>query len=146
LLQDHLGDFGLEKLVNANPVAAPIVEGPSLPAPVVDVPPIPGQGLVVNAQQLTNVFMGLSIQDLSCIRPNPQAQANAPVNVGILLFTTKDGSARAKGAALEFEFSAGKVNRIAFQLPTFRDFEQDLIDRPDVGGCKIDTGLLNKLH
>jgi hypothetical protein len=146
LLQDHLGDFGLEKLVSATPVAAPAIDGPTVPAPTLDVPPIPGQGLVVNAQQLTNVFLGLSMQDLSCIRPNPQAQANAPVNVGILLFTTKDGSARAKGAALEFEFSAGKVNRIAFQLPTFRDFEQDLIDRPDVGGCKIDAGLLNKLH
>jgi hypothetical protein len=64
---------------------------------------------------------------------------------GILLFTTEGGS-RVKGGAMEFEFSGDKITRIAFQLPTYRDFEQDLLDRPEIGGCRIDPAFLAKLH
>jgi hypothetical protein len=47
---------------------------------------------------------------------------------------------------MEFEFASGKINRIAFQSPTYRDFEQDVSDHPEVGGCRIAPALLTKLH
>lgn len=161
LLQNHLGDFGLEKLLNPPEVSAPVAPAPAdaalPPAPpaansapaapaVPAVPatsPIPGEGIQVSAAQLTQVFLGLKIGELSCARPAPGQQGKG---IGILLFTTQEGSPRAKGGALEFEFADGKINRIAFQLPTYRDFEQDIADRPEVGGCRIDPAWLTKLH
>jgi len=139
LLQNHLGDFGLETLLN--PPAA-LVKPVSAPKPAA----IPGEGVIVSAHQLAQVFSGLAINELSCARPAPEQQGKSAVNVGILLFTTRAGSPREKGGAMEFEFSAGKINRIAFQLPTYRDFEQDLLVRPEVGGCRIDPSFLTKLH
>jgi len=159
LLQNHLGDFGLEKLL-AQPLVEPVsVLAPAsaaipaaaavtpIPAPVVPMPAIlPGEGVIVSARQMVQVFSGLSINELSCTRILPDQQGKPSANVGILLFTTKEGSPRAKGGAMEFEFSGGKINRIAFQLPTYRDFEQDVLDHPEVGGCRIDPPFLNKLH
>ncbi|TAK61206.1 hypothetical protein [Methylobacter sp.] len=151
LLQNHLGDFGLELLLN--PPAAPIpVDASSIPAaaPVVATAPasttIPGEGIIISARQLAQVFSGLLINELSCARPVPDSFGKSANNAGILLFTTKEGSPRVKGGAMEFEFSGGKITRIAFQLSTYRDFEQDLLDKPEVGGCRIDTSFLAKLH
>ena len=157
LLQNHLGSFGLEKLLappSVEPVSAP--EPASAPAsaaiPVPEVAltptpaPIPGEGVIVSAHQLVQVFSGLSINELSCARIVPDQQGKPAANVGILLFTTQESSPRAKGGAMEFEFSGGKINRIAFQLPTYRDFEQDVLDHPEVGGCRIDPSFLSKLH
>lgn len=157
LLQNHLGDFGLEKLLNPQPGAALFFTSapadtalpPAPPAanPASAVPaatsPIPGEGIQVSAAQLTQAFLGLKIAELSCARPAPGQQGKG---IGILLFTTQQGSPRAKGGALEFEFADGKIHRIAFQLPTYRDFEQDIADRPEVGGCRIDPEWLTKLH
>lgn len=157
LLQNHLGDFGLEKLLaqpsvepvpasapasTAIPNAATALTPEAVPMPV----PVPGEGVIVNSRQLVQVFSGLSINELSCARIIPDQQGKPAANVGILLFTTKEGSPRAKGGAMEFEFTGGKINRIAFQLPTYRDFEQDLLDHPEVGGCRIEPSFLNKLH
>ncbi|MGJ0489574.1 hypothetical protein [Methylobacter sp.] len=150
LLQNHLGDFGLEALLNSPvpPVssssgAAETQTAPSAAsAPVV----VPGEGVIVSARQLAQVFSGLSISELSCARPAPEQQGKSAENIGIFLFTTKDGSSRIKGGAIEFEFFGGKISRIAFQLPTFRDFEQDLLNRPEIGGCRIDPAFLMKLH
>ena len=146
LLQNHLGDFGLELLLNPPaPVAAASTDASAAPsAPALAA--IPGEGVVVSARQLAQVFSGLSISELSCARPVPDGLGKSANNAGILLFTTKDGSPRVKGGAMEFEFSAGKITRIAFQLSTYRDFEQDLLDRPEIGGCRIDPALLVKLH
>ncbi len=157
LLQNHLGDFGLEKLLAplpAGPVSAPIPATESVPAatPVAEVAltptpvVIPGEGVIVSARQLVQVFSGLSINELSCARIIPDQQGKLAANVGVLLFTTKEGSPRAKGGAMEFEFSGGKINRITFQLPAYRDFEQDVLDHPEVGGCRIDSPFLSKLH
>ncbi len=158
LLQNHLGDFGLEKLLAPPSVepaststtasnAIPAPAAASTPAPVAPMPAsIPGEGIIVNAHQLVQVFSGLSINELSCARILPDQQGKPSANIGILLFTTKEGSPRAKGGAMEFEFSGGKINRIAFQLPTYRDFEQDVLDHPEVGGCRIDPSFLSKLH
>ena len=107
---------------------------------------MPGEGVIVSARQLVQVFSGLSINELSCARIVPDQQGKPAANVGILLFTTKEGSPRAKGGAMEFEFSGGKINRIAFQLPTYRDFEQDVLDHPEVGGCRIEPSFLTKLR
>ncbi|WP_027157151.1 hypothetical protein [Methylobacter luteus] len=150
LLQNHLGDFGLEALLNSPvpPVssssgAAETQTAPSAAsAPVV----VPGEGIIVSARQLAQVFSGLSISELSCARPAPEQQGKSAENIGIFLFTTKDGSSRIKGGAIEFAFFGGKISRIAFQLPTFRDFEQDLLNRPEIGGCRIDPAFLMKLH
>lgn len=151
LLQNHLGDFGLELLLN--PPAAPIpVDASSIPAaaPVVATAPasmtVPGEGIIISARQLAQVFSGLLINELSCARPVPDSFGKSANNAGILLFTTKEGSSRVKGGAMEFEFSGGKITRIAFQLSTYRDFEQDLLDKPEVGGCRIDSSFLAKLH
>jgi hypothetical protein len=162
LLQNHLGDFGLEKLLalpSVEPVSVPAPASATAstaipdtaaaltPAPVAPMPVvIPGEGVIVSARQLAQVFSGLSINELSCARILPDQQGKSSANVGILLFTTKEGSPRAKGGAMEFEFSGGKINRIAFQLPTYRDFEQDVLDHPEVGGCRIDPTFLSKLH
>lgn len=158
LLQNHLGDFGLEKLLappSVEPVAAPAPVSTAIPAAAVAPTPatvvpmhavIPGDGVIVNARQLVQIFSGLSINELSCARILPDQQGKPAANVGILLFTTKEGSPRAKGGAMEFEFSDGKINRIAFQLPTYRDFEQDVLDHSEVGGCRIDPSFLTKLH
>ncbi len=151
LLQNHLGDFGLEKLLQPEPAATaapapvtgqppPVVAEPAaIPAPAA----IPGEGIIISAHQLVQVFSGLAFDELSCARVLPGQQAG---NVGIFLFTTREGSPRAKGGAMEFEFSGGKINRIAFQLPTYRDFEQDVLDHPEVGGCRIEPAFLAKLH
>ncbi|MFZ2404967.1 MAG: hypothetical protein WAW41_07500 [Methylobacter sp.] len=149
LLQNHLGDFGLELLLNppVAPASAPAPADAST-APVAPAAPavIPGEGVIVSAHQLAQVFSGLAINELSCARPVPDGSGKSAGNAGILLFTTKEGSARVKGGAMEFEFSGGKITRIAFQLSTYRDFEQDLLDRPEVGGCRIDPAFLAKLH
>lgn len=144
LLQNHLGDFGLELLLNppVTPPPADASEVTAAPAPAA----IPGEGIIVSARQLAQVFSGLSINELSCARPVPDGAGKFASNAGILLFTTKEGSPRVKGGAMEFEFSGGKITRMAFQLSTYRDFEQDLLDKPDVGGCRIDSAFLAKLH
>ncbi len=154
LLQNHLGDFGLELLLNppVTPVApadaAIIQAAPAAPDVAVASAsaPIPGEGVIVNARQLAQVFSGLSINELSCARPVPDGLGKSVGNAGILLFTTKEGGPRVKGGAMEFEFSGGKITRIAFQLSTYRDFEQDLQDRPEIGGCRIDSSFLARLH
>jgi len=155
LLQNHLGDFGLEKLLapaSVEPVSSPVPATTAIPATEVESTPtpspvaIPGEGVIVSARQLVQVFSGLSFNELSCARIVPDQQGKLAANVGILLFTTKEGSPRAKGGAMEFEFSGGKINRIAFQLPTYRDFEQDVLDHPEVGGCRIESSFLSKLH
>ncbi|HEY8219560.1 MAG TPA: hypothetical protein VIF86_05620 [Methylobacter sp.] len=153
LLQNHLGDFGLELLLNPPASVAPApVDAPIAPAapvsPVAIAAPtaIPGEGGIVSAHQLAQVFSGLLINELSCARPVSDSFGKPTGNAGILLFTTKEGSPRAKGGAMEFEFSGGKIARIAFQLSTYRDFEQDLLDRPEIGGCRIDPSFLTKLH
>lgn len=154
LLQNHLGDFGLELLLN--PPATPVVPADAsiaqvAPAvPVVAATPvstaIPGEGVIVSARQLAQVFSGLSINELSCARPVPDGLGKSVGNAGLLLFTTKENGPRVKGGAMEFEFSGGKITRIAFQLSTYRDFEQDLLDHPEIGGCRIDPSFLAKLH
>jgi hypothetical protein len=161
LLQNHLGDFGLEKLLQlanaglatTDPVAkesTPSVAKESstvtTPAITAALPTIPGEGLVINAHQLVQVFSGLAFNELSCARVIPEQLGKPAANIGIILFTTKEGSPRSKGGAMEFEFSNGKINRIAFQSPTYRDFEQDVIDHPEVGGCRIDPAFLTKMH
>ena len=159
LLQNHLGDFGLEKLLQPETTVAPAPANPvattptSSPTPSVTTPvitsslqTIPGEGLIINARQLVQVFSGLAFNELSCARVIPEQLGTPTGNIGILLFTTKEGSPRAKGGAMEFEFANGKINRIAFQLPTYRDFEQDVLDHPESGGCKIDSAFLAKIH
>ncbi|WP_031438060.1 hypothetical protein [Methylobacter tundripaludum] len=147
LLQNHLGNFGLELLLNPPVAPAPTDASIAQVAPVVAAAPasaaIPGEGVIVSARQLAQVFSGLLINELSCARPVPDSLGKS---AGLLLFTTKEGSPRVKGGAMEFEFSGGKITRIAFQLSTYRDFEQDLLDRPEIGGCRIDPSFLAKLH
>jgi len=158
LLQNHLSDFGLEKLLNPPGEATAAALAPAdtalpptppapVPSPAVSVAQtamtIPGEGIQVSAKQLADVFLGLKIGELSCARPAPGLQGKG---IGILLFTTREGAPLAKGGALEFEFTDGKINRIAFQLPVYRDFEQDIADRPEVGGCRIDPAWLAKMH
>jgi hypothetical protein len=162
LLQNHMGEFGLEKLLfpsavepvsvpatvsaNPQPTTNPVATAEVKPVPVLPTMVIPGEGVIVSARQLAQVFSGLSIHEISCARIVPDQQGKPITNTGILLFTTKEGSPRAKGGALEFEFSDGKINRIAFQLPSYRDFEQHVIDRPEVGGCRIEPSFLSKVH
>lgn len=176
LLQNHLGDFGLEKLLNQSETTSPassdqtvkISESAPVPVtsgsmaarsdtPTVSVEPeavksgswplaIPGEGAIVNARQLARVFSGLAINELTCSRPLPGRSGKDIGNIGLLLFTTHQGSPRAKGGAIEYEYAEGKISRISFQLPTYRDFEQDIIDRPEVGQCRIEPSFLSKLH
>jgi len=145
LLQNHLGDFGLESLLNPPVVLAPADASAAQIAPPALVS-IPGEGVIVSARQLAQVFSGLSINELSCARPVPDGLGKSVGNAGLLLFSTKEGGPRVKGGAMEFEFSGGKITRIAFQLSTYRDFEQDLLDRPEIGGCRIDPSFLAKIH
>jgi len=125
LLQNHLANFGLEQILN--------------------VPAVPGAGIVAGAAQLAQVFAALQIDALSCARP--AFELGKPLkNQAIMLFATKAGSPLAKGGALEFEFDGGKIKRIAFQHPAYRDFLQNLRDYPDLGGCGIDAGLVGRLN
>lgn len=125
LLQNHLSNFGLETLLQ--------------------LPTIPDEGVTINAGQLAGVFSGLNVETYSCARP-AQEQGQPLANIGIMLFVTKPGSPREKGGALEFELVQGKIARLAFQHPSFRDFEQNLADYPDLGGCRIEADFINKLH
>jgi hypothetical protein len=125
LVQNHLSNFGLEALLQ--------------------VPNIPDEGVIANSAQLAGMFIGLNVDSYSCSRPG-QEQGQPLSNIGILLFTTKPNSPKEKGGALEFELVQGKIGRLSFQTPAFRDFEQNLTDYPDLGGCRIDKDFLNKLH
>ncbi|MCI0666902.1 MAG: hypothetical protein L0Y43_02470 [Methylococcaceae bacterium] len=125
LLQNHLSNFGLEGILG--------------------VPAIPGTGVVINASQLSKVLSGLKIAELSCARPAME-QGRPLANLGILLFTTREGSPITTGGALEFEFNGGIISRLTFQHPTFRDFKQSLEDYPEIGGCRIDSALAGKLY
>lgn len=125
LLQNHLGNFGLENMLQ--------------------IPVIADEGVVVNATQLAGIIRGLDIQSYTCARPALN-QGQPLVNIGILLFLTQAGSPWEKGGALEFEINQGKITRLAFQNSTYRDFEQSITDYPDMGGCRIETDFLNKLH
>lgn len=125
LLQNHLSNFGLETLLQ--------------------VPSVADEGIVVNAAQLAGMFVGLNVDAYSCARPAPE-QGQPLANIGILLFATKPGSPREKGGALAFELVQGKIARLTFQHPSFRDFEQNLIDYPDLGGCRIEADFVNRLH
>ncbi|MBS1214394.1 MAG: hypothetical protein H6R26_3011 [Proteobacteria bacterium] len=124
LLQDRLGNFGLERLLN--------------------VPTVPGEGLVLGSAQLAQLFAGLKIADASCARPAFEQGRPVP-NVAILLMATAPESPLAKGAALEFEFDGSRIVRIALQSPTFRDFRQDIISNPQLGDCRIDPTWLERL-
>lgn len=149
LVQNRLGDFGLEKLlqpVSVTPAAVDSSKPAAIPSTTAPLTPIPGEGSIISAQQLVQVLSGLMINELSCARIIPEQLDKPVASTGILLFTTREGSPRPKGGALEFEFSGGKINRLAFQSPTFRDFEQDVIDHPEVGGCRIEPAFLTKLH
>jgi len=124
LLQNYLVNFGLEQILN--------------------VPVIPGDGLVINAAQLAEVFTRLRVGELSCARP--VFEQGRPIrHVAILLFATSADSPLARGGALEFEFDAGKINRLAFQHPTFRDFKQDILKHPEIGDCRIDPAWFDRL-
>jgi len=125
LLQNHLANFGLEQVLN--------------------VPAVPGTGIVITAAQLAQVFAGLQIDALSCARPAFE-QERPLKNVAVMLFVTKAGGPLAKGGALEFEFDGGKVKRLAFQHPTYRDYRQNLRDYPDLGGCRIDAEFVERLN
>ena len=125
LLQNHLGNFGLETLLQ--------------------IPAIPDEGAVITAAQLASVIDGLHVDSFSCVRP-AQEQGQPLPNIGIVLFVTQPGSPREKGGALEFELKQGKISRLAFQHPAFRDFEQNVSEYPDLGGCRIESEFLNKLH
>ncbi len=125
LVQNHLSNFGLETLLQ--------------------VPAIPDEGVAANSAQLAGMFTGLNIDAYSCSRPG-QDQGQPLTNIGILLFATKPGSPKEKGGALEFELTQGKITRLTFQNPSFRDFEQNLTDYPDLGGCRIEKDFINRLH
>ncbi len=125
LLQNHLGNFGLEALLQ--------------------LPSIADEGVLINAGQLAGVMGSLMVEKYSCVRP-AQEQGQPMANIGILLFLTQPGSPREKGGALEFELAQGKITRMAFQHPTFRDYEQNIADYPDLAGCRIEADFLSKLH
>ena len=153
LLQNRLGEFGLEKLLQPTVVVPTPTTGDNKADPIASaaaaIPAttaIPGSGLNITAQQLAQIISNLGINELSCARIIPEQIGKQVGTIGILLFTTKEGSPRTKGGAMEFEFSSGKINRIAFQSPTYRDFEQDIQDHPEVGECRIDPAFLAKLH
>jgi hypothetical protein len=125
LLQNHLANFGLEQILNVSVM--------------------PGAGTVATAAQIAQVFAALRIDALSCARPAFE-QGKPLKNVAIMLFATNAASPLVKGGALEFEFDGGKVKRIAFQHPVYRDYLQNLRDYPDLGGCRIDAGLVERLN
>ena len=93
LLQNHLGNFGLEALLNPPVPSASSSSGApeAQTAPPASSPPavIPGEGVIISAHQLAQVFSGLSISELSCARPAPDQQGKSAENVGIFLFTIK---------------------------------------------------------
>lgn len=124
LLQDRLGNFGLERIL--------------------EIPSVPGEGTVVTAGQLARVFASLKPAELSCARPAFEQGRMVP-KVAILAFTTATGSPLAKGAALEFEFAEGRIVRLAVQSPVFRDFRQDVLSHPEIGDCRIDPSFLERL-
>lgn len=103
------------------------------------------EGVAINAGQLSTLLVGLNVDRYSCVRP-AQEQGQPLANIGILLFATKPGSPREKGGAIEFELNQGKISRLSFQYSSFRDFEQNIADYPDLGGCRIEAELLNRLH
>ena len=171
LLQNYLGDFALEKLLSDSKAQANVV--PSSIAPStnsnasgelasveasktsisgaiatesIQVNPVPAEGLIVTARQLAQVISGLLFNEFTCGRLLPDQQGHLTNNDGMVLFTTKSGSPRLKGGAIEFEFSGGKINRIALQLPSYKDFEQSVIDHPVMGDCRIDSVFINQLH
>jgi hypothetical protein len=156
LLQNRLGEFGLEKLLQPEAAAVTPTTTSSLtvaastpiatPSPIPTISPIPGEGLVIGAHQLIQVFSGMAINELSCARIIPEQLGKQAANTGIMLFTTQPGSLRAKGGAMELEYANGKINRIAFQSPTYRDFEQNVLDHPELGGCRIDPAFFTKLR
>ncbi len=117
LLQNHLGSFGLEALLQ--------------------LPALAKEGALVNAEQLSQALTTLAFDKLSCVRPAPERGQILP-NTGILLFTTRPGSPRSGGGAIEFEIANDKISRITLQLPSTRDFEQSLVQQPSVAGCQID--------
>jgi hypothetical protein len=121
LLQNHLGNFGLESLLQ--------------------IPTLAKEGAIVSAEQLSDAFALLAFDQLSCVRPAPE-QGKLLDNTGILLFTTKPASPRKEGGAFEFEVVGGKISRITLQLPSAKDFEQSLKDRQTVGGCTINPDFL----
>ncbi|CCE23512.1 hypothetical protein [Methylotuvimicrobium alcaliphilum] len=125
LLQNHLGEFGLESMLGIDYM--------------------PGEGIVIGYQQFEQVFSWLYIDQLSCTRPAIE-QGKPLGHIGLLMFTTQDGSPWPKGGAIEFEIQSGKISRIAFQHPTFRDFEQSLNDYPEIGGCRIDKSFVDRLR
>ncbi|MDO8938868.1 MAG: hypothetical protein Q7U98_06890 [Methylicorpusculum sp.] len=124
LLQNNLGDFGLENLLGVTAIS--------------------GEGVVLSYQQVEQVFNWLAIKELSCSRPAIE-QGKPLGHIGLMLFTTQDGSPWPKGGALEYEILNGKIARLSFQNPAFRDFEQSLIDFPEVGGCRISSDFVQKL-
>ncbi len=125
LLQNHLSSFGLEQWLNT--------------------PSLPGGGAVITAAQLASVFANLKIDELSCARP--AFEQGKPIrNVAILLLATQADSPLARGGALEFEFDGGKITRLAFQHPAYRDYRQDLIDHPELGDCRVATALLERVE
>lgn len=121
LLQNHLGSFNLGAVMQQQALTK--------------------EGAEMSAEQLTQALNTLSIDQLSCVRPAPE-QDKYLNNVGILLFTTKPNVTGVKGGALEFEVVAGKIARITLQLPNFRDFQQSLVEHPNVGGCQIEANFL----
>lgn len=124
LLQDRLGTFGLEGILNVATIA--------------------GDGLIISAGQLAQVLTSLRFGELSCARS--AFEEGRPIkNVAILLFTTNPDSPLARGGALEFEFVGGKITRLAFQHPSFRDFRQDVLNRPETGDCRIDAGWFDRI-
>jgi hypothetical protein len=125
LLQNHLGNFGLESLLQ--------------------LPAIPDEGVVISAAQFAAVIAGLNVDSFSCVRP-AMNQGQLLANIGITLFVGKPGSPREKGGALEFEVAQDKITRLAFQHPSYRDFEQNISDYPDLGGCRIEAEFLKQLH
>lgn len=125
LLQNHLGNFGLENFLQ--------------------VPSIADEGVLINVAQLTEVILDLMVDAYTCVRPG-QDQGQPLSNIGVFLFTTKSGSPREKGGAVEFELVQGKIARLTFQHPSYRDFEQNIAEYPDLAGCRIDEDFLNRLH
>jgi hypothetical protein len=124
LFQDRLGNFGLERILNA--------------------PTVPGQGVVLTAAQLAQVFASLRVAELSCARPAFEQGRPVP-NVAILAFATAEGSPLARGGALEYEFDGARIVRLAIQSPAFRDFRQSALSHPEIGDCRIDSALLERL-
>lgn len=125
LLQNHLRNFGLDALLQ--------------------MPAIADEGVTITANQLSMVISALKIDGFSCARP-AQEQGQPMPNVGILLFATKPDSPLQKGGAIEFELVQGKISRLTIQHPSFRDFEQSILDYPDLGGCRIEADFINRLH